>query len=87
MHPRSIAFAATGAGRTTVFCSHLLIKFHAQLCWSLEDMKKFAEGQIEQRRDYSDCVQDRDEVVEAPAEPFLRNRESQTGYGNGKKQD
>src|SRR3954464_3195915 len=55
-----------------------LIELYPKLCRPLEDVEELSERQVQQRCNYCDGMRDRDEIVEAAAQPLLRDRQRQS---------
>src|SRR5690242_12484539 len=47
VHARGVALAAAGACRTFAFLPCFLVKLHAELRWTLEDVEEFSKRQIQ----------------------------------------
>src|SRR6201984_2609710 len=82
MHSGSETLTATLADRRLARVSRRLIELHAELSGTLENMEKLSEREIEQRSDHRDRVQNCEKTVEVSPQPFLRNRERESGHGN-----
>src|SRR5215469_15761641 len=79
MHFRSEALAATGADGTWILIAGLLVQLDAELRGPLKDVKEFAERKKQESGDDRDRVQNRQEAIGFAAQPFLRNRQRESG--------
>src|SRR5262249_9693567 len=64
-----------------------LVQLHAELGGALEDVEELAEGQVQQRPDHRDRVQDREESIIASPQPQRRRGEREPGDRNREQQD
>ena len=87
LHSRRKALAAADAMRAFIACSSLLIKLCAQLSWTLKDMKEFSKRKVQESRDDGDGMKDREEAIQAAAQPELRDGEREARDRDRKEQN